>query len=228
MKRGIAVLMKELPPMQLTIVITAMWIFVAAQIYFEYRCRSGHPGAGVGITKTAASLLFLTAGILCAVHSQQGGRLLLLGLVLCVLGDIFLISQKRMLFLLGLTSFLLAHLLYCCAFIAMNGNLYHTVIAAPMVFGAGIVIARKLLPHMDAKMKKPVIAYLITICVMVALAFSMTLKGGLHLVAAAVLFMISDVFTARDRFMKPSFHNRLLGLPLYYGAQLIFACSSLL
>jgi len=39
----------------------------------------------------------------------------------------------------------------------------------------------------------------------------------------AVLFFLSDLLVARDRFVAPGFGNRLLGLPLYYAAQLLLA-----
>jgi hypothetical protein len=44
--------------------------------------------------------------------------------------------------------------------------------------------------------------------------------------AAAVAFYLSDVSVARDRFVAPGFDNRIWGLPLYYGAQLLFALST--
>lgn len=43
--------------------------------------------------------------------------------------------------------------------------------------------------------------------------------------AGAVAFYVSDVFVARDRFMKGGFVNRLVGLPLYYAGQFLIAFS---
>jgi hypothetical protein len=43
---------------------------------------------------------------------------------------------------------------------------------------------------------------------------------------AAVAFYLSDVSVARDRFVAPGFGNRIWGLPLYYGAQVLFALST--
>jgi hypothetical protein len=45
------------------------------------------------------------------------------------------------------------------------------------------------------------------------------------LLAGAVLFALSDVFVARDRFVHSGFANRQWGLPLYFLAQLILAAS---
>jgi uncharacterized membrane protein YhhN len=50
--------------------------------------------------------------------------------------------------------------------------------------------------------------------------------AGPQLLIGAVMFAVSDIFVARDRFVSPSVANRLWGLPLYYAAQLIFALST--
>lgn len=41
----------------------------------------------------------------------------------------------------------------------------------------------------------------------------------------ALLFYLSDIFVARDRFLKTSFLNRLVGLPIYYAGQFLLAFS---
>jgi hypothetical protein len=47
--------------------------------------------------------------------------------------------------------------------------------------------------------------------------------GSLVPVIGATCFMSSDVAVARDRFVTPGVANRVWGLPLYYGAQLLLA-----
>jgi hypothetical protein len=49
--------------------------------------------------------------------------------------------------------------------------------------------------------------------------------GRFLVIFGAVSFYISDLFVARDRFLKTEFVNRLIGLPLYYGGQFLFAFS---
>ncbi|MBN2718391.1 MAG: lysoplasmalogenase [Deltaproteobacteria bacterium] len=210
----------------LILILISMWLFVAAQVYFEYRHHQGHSGPYVGITKTLGSMLFVAAGLSGGVHPLRGGGFLMGGIVLCAVGDIFLIFQQRRLFLIGIGAFLLAHLAYCGAFISMKGDIRITVAVAPFVYGVGFLIARWLLPHVEDKMKKPVIAYLVTICTMVALASGLLLRGGGQFTVAAAIFMISDVYVARHRFVKSEFKNRLIGLPLYYIAQMIFATAA--
>jgi uncharacterized membrane protein YhhN len=74
-------------------------------------------------------------------------------------------------------------------------------------------------------MRAPVVAYLVVISAMVALAAGSAALGRPRLLVGAVAFFVSDLSVARDRFVVPGFANRLWGLPLYYGAQLVFAAS---
>jgi len=47
------------------------------------------------------------------------------------------------------------------------------------------------------------------------------------LLTGALMFLVSDLAVARDRFVAQGFINRLWGLPLYYAAQLVLAsCAS--
>ena len=81
-------------------------------------------------------------------------------------------------------------------------------------------------PHLPSSLRAPVIAYLVAISIMVVAA-SATLPGGgdPRIAAGAVLFCVSDLFVARERFVTPGFVNKALGLPLYYGGQLLLAAS---
>jgi uncharacterized membrane protein YhhN len=69
-------------------------------------------------------------------------------------------------------------------------------------------------------MKGPVIAYCVVISAMLWLAVGV---GRIEVTLGAVLFYLSDLAVARDRFVAPAFVNRLVGLPLYYGAQVLLA-----
>jgi len=70
------------------------------------------------------------------------------------------------------------------------------------------------------------VSYLAAISLMVVLAAGTMAAAGPQLLIGALMFAVSDIFVARDRFVSPSVANRLWGLPLYYGAQLIFALST--
>ena len=63
-------------------------------------------------------------------------------------------------------------------------------------------------------------------CSTAVTALAATSGGGPPGVAAGALaFVASDLFVARDRFVSPAFANRLLGLPLYYAAQMLLAAT---
>jgi len=139
------------------------------------------------------------------------------------------LPQKRM-FLLGLISFLVGHVLYCLAFYLTAG------IKTVMWFGSGLALLasagvyRWLRPHLGT-MHGPVVAYIIVITVMVSGASSVLgdlrfgQAGRMMLFAGAAAFYFSDVFVARDRFVRKGFMNRLFGLPLYYAGQFLIAFS---
>jgi uncharacterized membrane protein YhhN len=77
----------------------------------------------------------------------------------------------------------------------------------------------------------PVIAYIIVITVMVIGAWTvlgdtkLSYAGRLLVFIGAVSFYLSDLFVARDRFVKSEFTNRLIGLPMYYCGQFLLAFS---
>ena len=49
--------------------------------------------------------------------------------------------------------------------------------------------------------------------------------GRMAAFGGALAFYISDIFVARQRFLKAEFVNRLIGLPLYYSGQFMLAFS---
>ena len=70
------------------------------------------------------------------------------------------------------------------------------------------------------------LAYVAVITTMVIGGFAVSLRGaGAHglVTAGAVAFYLSDLAVARDKFVTRDPMNRIVGLPIYYGAQLLFA-----
>ena len=166
------------------------------------------------------------------------GTWVLAALCLGWVGDLALVSVRRVWFLLGLGAFLLSHLTYIGAFAAVRPHaLVAVLVAAALLAPAGLV-ARWLWPHLGADMRGPVLAYILVISAMVAAAAGASAGPGLDptsalstagwkavVITAAVAFYLSDVSVARDRFVAPGFANRIWGLPLYYIAQILFALS---
>lgn len=77
------------------------------------------------------------------------------------------------------------------------------------------------------RLARPVVAYVAVISAMVAAAVAHAAHTpdapGLALLGAALAFYVSDLGVARERFVVSGFVNKLVGQPLYFGAQLVFA-----
>lgn len=165
--------------------------------------------------KLGASLGFVGFALSRGVHAAFD-RWVLAALVLSLLGDALLLSRRRAAFLAGLGAFLLAHLAYAAAFLGRGERLAWP---APVLAAAVALILRWLWPRLGG-LRGPVVAYALVIAAMVWLALGMA-PAAVRL--GAVLFFLSDLAVARDRFVAPGLANRLVGLPLYYAGQLLLA-----
>lgn len=195
---------------------------VAALLWAESKSSR----AGVWLTKPIASTLFVITALSAGALSSSYGQLILLGLLLSWLGDVFLIPKHRRFFTAGLISFLLAHVAFSCAFLLRPLEVLPLTLAGITTVVVLIVILRWLWPHLPHNLRPAVVSYLGAILLMVVLASGTMAAAGPQLALGAVMFAVSDIFVARDRFVSPSVANRLWGLPLYYAAQLIFALST--
>lgn len=182
------------------------------------------------IFKPLLSALFLIVALMQkdAVTGYAAG--VLGGLALSWIGDFCLIFESRRMFLGGLFAFLSAHLCYAAVFYGF-GTFGLLTIAVPAVLaGPGVVIFLYLRPHLG-QMVAPVIGYMIVITLMLggaltlSLTSTFTVLGRGLVIAGAVLFYLSDILVARDKFVAPGFINRAIGLPLYYVAQFLLAFS---
>jgi uncharacterized membrane protein YhhN len=175
--------------------------------------------------KPVASLAFLALGLIRFAQPSPFGAWLLLGLVLCGVGDLALLGAGRA-FLVGLVAFLLGHVAYVAAFIHLSPVSDWPMLLVAPVAVASVLAARWLWPHVGS-LRVAVAAYIAVITVMVWGALSLVWHGGelWRLAVAGVLFYLSDLLVARQRFVRPEIVNRLLGLPMYYAAQLLFATS---
>ncbi|MFO0615588.1 MAG: lysoplasmalogenase [Polyangiaceae bacterium] len=187
--------------------------------------RSGRAGAE-WVLKPLASLTFVGAAALGRALESAAGTVFFAGLVLAAAGDVLLIPKSKASFLGGLVAFLLGHVAYAIGFLVLGVDVGWAAWAAPwMVVSAALVLAW-LNPRVEARMQRPVLAYVIVISVMVALAIGAARHTGRPVLAVfAILFYLSDLTVARERFVKKDFANRAVGLPLYFYAQLLLATS---
>jgi uncharacterized membrane protein YhhN len=182
------------------------------------------------LSKPVASAAFVALAWHGGVLAHPWGGAMLAGFVGCWWGDVLLIPADRRVFLAGIAAFALGHVGFAVAFVLRGVD--------PAVAGgtgllllplAGVVL-RWLWPHVSGVMRVAVPAYIVIICLMVAAAAGTAgLDAGGHgpaMLVGAVLFWLSDLCVARERFVTQGFVNRAIGLPLYYGAVLVLALAS--
>lgn len=147
------------------------------------------------------------------------------GLLASWIGDLALSFTGRRAFLAGLIAFAGAHALYTAGFFARSSmDILSIAVAGIVMAMTAVAILAWLSPHLPEAMKTPVTVYLGLISVMVVAAFgtSGTLADP-RIPTAAVLFVMSDVLLARQQFVVQDPWNRIVGLPTYYCAQVLFA-----
>jgi len=181
---------------------------------------------GVWIAKPLASTGFIGAALAAGAQDSGYGWLVLLALVLSWLGDVLLIPDDPRSFVAGLGAFLLGHVAFAVAFLSRGVSPLAVGIAALVLFLPMRWALRWLGPHVSREMATPVKAYVTVISIMVMCAVGAVAAGGPPVIlAGAVAFYASDLAVARQQFVAKTILNKLWGLPLYYGAQLLLAFS---
>ena len=155
---------------------------------------------------------------------------LLVGLIFCLIGDVCLALPQEKAFTVGLAAFLVGHIFYIFSFSSLiqidqwiSGLFFY-------LFGISALIFLWLRPHLKS-MLIPVLLYIVVITVMLSGAWAVFLKssfpisGRALILAGSLCFYFSDLFVARNKFIKEEYQNRLLGLPLYYAGQFMLAFS---
>lgn len=209
----------------ITIIISAAGLMPVVLYYEQKENRKGLLPA-----KTLLSMLFVVAIFVQPYAIFSYYFFLLSGLIICLLGDVCLVFSQRRMFLCGLIFFLLGHVLYILGFYTAVEISLATGVGAVFIFVVGGRIYGWFKPYLGP-MKPAVFIYTVVISIMLVCAGSVLLNsalapaGRIMAFGGALCFYISDIFVARDRFLKRDFFNRLVGLPLYYGGQFLLAFS---
>jgi uncharacterized membrane protein YhhN len=178
--------------------------------------------------------MFITAGSGYPVY------LFLLGLAFSLAGDIFLLLPREQ-FLLGLGTFLLAHLAYTFGFNYRNFpvNLATPILAALVALPAAqlyLRISRAPAASGNSQLRWPLLVYTLAISLMVLSALQtlvqpewrwLTLPSWL-VSAGAILFFISDALLAWNRFVTNVPRGPLLVMITYHLAQIAIASGVIL
>lgn len=159
---------------------------------------------------------------------------ILLALAFSLLGDIFLLfeSSRDIFFLLGLSSFLIAHIFYIAFFqaIRFRENVPGNVLLLLVVVIYYTTLVTILSPYLE-NMKLPVRIYGVVISFMLLLAlhtgFIKNKKAGRIMIAGAILFIISDTLLAINKFYLPFQYAGILVMLTYGLAQLFITEGSI-
>jgi uncharacterized membrane protein YhhN len=185
---------------------------------------------GLVPVKTGLSLLFIFTAVVQPHPIITYYYFILSGLIFCLFGDVFLALPQKKSFLFGLISFLLGHLFYIIGFFYIAQESPWTWVGSAVFLVISGWVYIRLRPNLGS-MKVAVLIYVMAITLMISGAWSvlgdfyLTGLGRIMVFVGAVSFYISDVFVARDRFLKKKFINRIIGLPLYYSGQFFLAFS---
>lgn len=154
---------------------------------------------------------------------------LLLALLFSWIGDVILLFADiaEIYFILGLVSFLIAHIIYCVLF---NNQIKTKVPENRIIFGIGsLIIALYLIGMLSlllpslGELKIPVTVYASVISIMVLFAFNGFFiwknPGNKYVFIGAIVFVISDSILAMNKFYAPIERSSFLIMLTYLVAQ---------
>ena len=188
------------------------------------------------IFKPVSTLLVIAVALLSLLEPGQNNTYMAgvtTGLLLSLGGDIALMFQeKRRAFMIGLGLFLLAHIAYTVAFMLPGPGVFSArdFLSAGILLGVGVGFYLLIRPNLGT-MQGPVIAYMVVISVMVNRAGSALMSPvygagqAFMILTGAILFYISDMILAANRFWKSWKYNRI-SLAFYYSGQLLIALAA--
>lgn len=182
-------------------------------------------------SKSLASVGFVLLYFFNLGETNLFSNSVLIALILAFIGDLLLLRQEsKHFFKLGILTFAAAHLAYIIAFSRLLMDIDPLLISSLISLFLGITVYCWLRRYLTAYFKWLVPVYLLLIGVMMTLGMAAGLSTDNYwLFCGSLGFAISDIFVARNRFINKQIINRLIGLPLYYAAQIwiIFAALEL-
>lgn len=208
------------------IIIVFGFILLVGLLYYEKK-EDRKP---LLIVKSILSLLFVITGLLQLHPVPAYYHYLFVGLIFCLIGDVCLALPQKKAFMVGLVAFLVGHVLYIFSFSSLTQIYYWISAWLFIIFCMSALIFLWLRPHLKS-MLIPVLLYILVITVMASGAWavfwksSFQISGRVFILLGSLCFYFSDVFVARNKFIKEEYRNRLLGLPLYYTGQFLLAFS---
>ena len=169
-----------------------------------------------------ASAAFLAVGLARADLSVVYDCAVIAALALGAVGDALLLRRGRAALLMGIVLFGAGHGAYLVAFAGITTAAQWWTGVSILAIACAALSAWYLVPR-AGNLALAIVAYTAILAVLIAGGFAASHSRGIAVFVATVLFAVSDLAVARQRLVVRSPHNRLVGLPIYYCAQLLFA-----
>ena len=174
-------------------------------------------------------LLILGSVRQIAINYGRPGFFLLSALIMSLAGDIFMAMEgEEPFFILGLSAFLIAHMLYVVTFRRSRADNHEVLLTKKLplllflFIGLALFIFALLKPSLES-MAIPVFVYVVAITLMALAALNRYGKAGLRsfwrVLFGALLFMASDMIIAYNKFVEGLDYGQYLILGLYITAQ---------
>lgn len=153
------------------------------------------------------------------------------GILLSLLGDVFLMFSLDRFFLAGLAAFLFAHLAYLVGFnTPLPGISAWGLILAVMVGWGGTRVINRILSSLtgqgQSRLRIPIIIYSMVISLMLLSAMlkltDLTWSAGASLLVGvgALFFYLSDIVLAWNKFVSPIRNGRIYNIAMYHIGQI--------
>jgi len=154
-----------------------------------------------------------------------------LGILLSLLGDILLMISLNRFFLFGLIAFLLAHIAYIIGFnIPLPEFSAWGIVFAVMISLGGTRIIRRIVAALasnrQSAMRMPILVYSLVISLMLLSAMmklsdlTWDANAAALVSVGALLFYISDIILAWNKFVAPIQQGRIYNIAAYHLGQI--------
>lgn len=205
--------------------LTVAWTVFAVAALANWWAVATRNRPVVVVAKPAALLALIAVALVGDSLSSTPGRWLVVALVLCLAGDVFLLGDSEPAFLGGLSSFLLGHLAYVVVFVTLGLAEPAWGLIGLMALIAVVLATRQVIPaaHREGGgvLAGAVTAYMFVIGAMVVAAW---MTGEWLIGLGATTFMVSDSVLALAKFVRRRDHSDLAVMVTYHlGQALIVA-----
>uniref|UniRef100_A0A8D2PFX8 lysoplasmalogenase n=1 Tax=Zosterops lateralis melanops TaxID=1220523 RepID=A0A8D2PFX8_ZOSLA len=158
--------------------------------------------------------VFLLAHGINFLVSHRSASRILAGLIFSALGDAFLIWQEQGYFIHGLLMFAITHILYSSAF-----GMKPLDLKAGLLMG---VVSSSCYAFLYSYLSGP-FTYLVAVYIALIGFMGWRAVAGLSACVGAMLFMVSDLTIALNKFCFPVPYSRFIIMATYYAAQMLIA-----